>query len=1628
MAEQDTVPAPPVPPDATGVPSGSYELLVGRLHDAGTQLTAKTRELNDARAELFSAAPLALVETDRIHTETVSAATDVVVLGDVALVGFNPEMPPTAPVRQISEVFKLYRPGRTATGWEFAEVDAADPSFFLHDEGFVTDFTELYTYYEKARLLTLSVAGDRLLMIFGIGDSSADIRVLRWRIARGARPQFIDSFGDADVAVAERFDFPWTELGRDHIRDGREPTLDIAGELTMSLHIDAAGAAVQFRTDDAVTGTTLLLSEPVDDASQALNELKAGYAKVGDLVLVRVMPFREDVERFYVFNRVTRQLVRNDPIGENARVLPGEQGIIFPGGYQLSNGDARTFTTEGAAWSFYARHIAPNGEDVLYTYQDPSTGRYLLCGYNIVTKSMANPIAAGGYGIFDDATVICLREAEEPSRVHTVSVYTSPFCSPDRYVPPVAPDSFFGRIGNPELVAVLGDCFALARDVEHADFNPAVFEAFVARTRKLVDTYAWLDEPDALGIGPLLVSIRKTSGDILDELAAVNAARKAAFDAVAEASTAAHDFVADAEMPVDTTEAFIALLTRGRAEQGRLATLRDMRFVELDAVAALTTDVARAYAALADRALEFLAGPDAFAALGADLDAAQAAAEAATTAGAASEAAERIESAGEQVTVLTDVVSNLDSDDAPTKTAVLESLAGLLARRNAAAAVVTGRLESLRSSEHRGQFTAAIGVLGQRAAAAAMAADDPKAVDQAMASIGAEISALESRFGDVTEFAETLADERDRIYAQLTQRRDAIAAEREARLDRIVRSARRSLATISARASALTSREEFDAFFATDPLVARVRAAVDELRAAGETGRADELTVAFDSARAVARRAATDRAELFADDGTVRIGSHRFGVNTAPFDLHLAMGDDGLELRLGGTDLAMAVPAGTFDGLEDAVTQVYPTETPTMSRALHLAFECWHAAVPADPAAVRAHAQAQLGDGYELGVHDADAARILLALDGLLEHPTVRFDGAHRGVAASWFLAQPEESRAGLADQLRSLRALEASASGTGSGTVPGAGADRGTGTGPAGGRPSAGSGSVASLFARRVGGALAELAEEAGVPLDVSQAVTYLVECADDLQVTAPAAQLAGAFTGWARTARLGDVSRFGFATLTRYLCDWSAEHAPGTPVARCTEAALLLASPEGTVTASEGVEPRIRVDGLLSLHPTIQQGALVIDVDEAHGAYVTYRRDQLPRFTAAATTRRSYLDAQRRELALDELRPGQIPNFVRNTLISDVYLPLLGDNFAKQLGMTGAAQGLLMLISPPGYGKTTLVEYVSNLLGFALVKVNGPALGPEVTSLDPAAAPDAAASAELVKLNRAFAMGTNVMLYIDDIQHTSAELLSRFIPLCDATRRIDGVHDGEAATFKLAGKRFVTVMAGNPYTTSGESFQLPDMLTNRADVYNLGDVISGHGDAFASSYLEVAAGSNPTLEPVVAVPGDLDVFVESLRTGVLAEADLSRAFTGTEAGAVQATLGHLSRVRDQLLSVNASYIASASVDDTMRGEPPFLLQGSYRNMAKVAQRVVPRMDDREVDALVLDHYRSEAQTLAGRAAWNIARLEALLHPSVEATAAVDDLRARWQADRDLANPVTQVTASLAGIEDALRGRPQGG
>ena len=379
------------------------------------------------------------------------------------------------------------------------------------------------------------------------------------------------------------------------------------------------------------------------------------------------------------------------------------------------------------------------------------------------------------------------------------------------------------------------------------------------------------------------------------------------------------------------------------------------------------------------------------------------------------------------------------------------------------------------------------------------------------------------------------------------------------------------------------------------------------------------------------------------------------------------------------------------------------------------------------------------------------------------------------------------------------------------------------------------------------------------------------------------------------------------------------------------------------------------------------------------------TFATVDVPRFAAFAQAKETLSRTYEQSLKITEFEPKVLTSFVRNKLINDVYFPLIGNNLAKQIGAAGdnkrtARMGMLLLISPPGYGKTTLMEYLAKTMGLHFVKVNGPTIGHSITSIDPVEAKTSGEREELKKINLAFEMADNVMLYLDDIQHLSAEFLQKFISLADGQRKIDGIFDGESKTYDLRGKRFCIVMAGNPYTESGAKFQIPDMLANRADVYNLGDVIGDTEHLFNLSLIENAAMENIYLAKIAgkSLP-DFYALISYIESGTEQLPDLEGVYLKQEIDDFVAVLRHLVKIRDVVIRVNKNYIQSAAMQDSYRTEPPFKLQGSYRNMNKLVAQVIPLMNSAEINETILAHYEGESQTLTADTESNLLKLKEL-------------------------------------------------
>ncbi|MGH8044043.1 MAG: AAA family ATPase, partial [Stenotrophomonas sp.] len=811
--------------------------------------------------------------------------------------------------------------------------------------------------------------------------------------------------------------------------------------------------------------------------------------------------------------------------------------------------------------------------------------------------------------------------------------------------------------------------------------------------------------------------------------------------------------------------------------------------------------------------------------------------------------------------------------------------------------------------------------------------------------------------------------------------KQALLDERQRKARSVLDAASRILDGLAKRTERFASADELNAFFAGDPLVLKLRELAERLRELRDSVKADDIESRLKGVRDQAVRALRDRSDLFEAGGNVvRLGPrHRFSVNTQPLDLTLLPRGDTLAIHLTGTDFLEPLHDPELAELKPYWQVGLDSESAALYRGEYLAGSVLQAAMEgrdgldlpalqhsaAEPEAldkiVRDFAAPRYREGYERGIHDHDASAILRALLPLQQAAGTLLHAPRARALAMLFWSQQQRDEAVVQWPARQ------------------AGAD-----------------AIAQLFGSRegqqalrdeVGAALAAFAEARQLPFtaaDHHAAAAYL--CAelaagepvfstsryalallDALSKQLQAAGQREVFERALAREQDGLAARWALAgQWLRALCTLPAftDHA-----GYADEAAALLLVQRALRTRASDAVLQVTVDGLLGEHARVVQGRLSLSLDDFMARLQQHASVFVPAFHAYQGVRQRIVARERDALRLSEFKARPLSSFVRNKLINDVYLGVIGDNLAKQMGTVGENKrsdlmGLLMMISPPGYGKTTLMEYVAHRLGLVFMKINGPALGHEVRSIDPAQAPDATSRQELEKLNLALEMGNNTMLYVDDIQHTHPEFLQKFISLCDGTRRIEGVWRGRTRTYDMRGKKFCVVMAGNPYTESGEVFKIPDMLANRADIYNLGDVLGGMEDAFTLSYIENSLTSNPVLAPLATREmADLYLLVERAMGKEVSTNALSHAYSGAEINEIVGTLQRMLRVRDVVYRVNQQYIASAAQDDRYRTEPPFRLQGSYRNMNKLAEKISPVMNDAELQQLISDHYVGEAQ-----------------------------------------------------------------
>ena len=1600
-----------------GVEDGTYQILRARLADRAAELGRRAAELNTRRQEAFGSRPLELAGSARPRTAGEGAVRGVVAVGpEVLLLG-------TSAPGLTEGLLSLH-------GTDGSALDPSAVPGLLDDERFHRDLAELLRYFRGSQLTDLvRTAGGRLLAVFRTGENEGDIRVLRWQLTDsqpegGSRAEYLDNHGERDLPRPPAFELAWTTTGREQHEQGRIRIEGPEGAVSVA----ATGGSLTVR---ALPGGRQLFAEPVDDPLQSLADATVAHAATGPLLLLRIRPYNEAADRYLVVNTRTGTVRRQDSLGLGARLLPAGQGLIFPGGYELADGSHRSFRIGGSDQDtadelrFDAVLSAPNGEDLLYVLRHPGRAQALLLPWNTVRREAAAALHGAGYALLPDGTLALLKPDREPVRTHELQLWRTPFTSAEYAAGQPVGDGPLERIGNADLVRGIADLLDVVRTAAAAanpDAGPAGSADAVAATPALIldacaragDRHYWLADA---GLLQPVAELREAAEQLAAEQARVGALAERAAQALEQAGEQAAALVrrSHGEPPADA-DGWTSLLAELRRAQGRTRTLRELPQLDLSGLEAVEASLAAELAAATDRAFAYFAGPDAFAAqLAAARTAADTAAETATAAEAA-RLAGRLAEQADSLAVVTDLVTGAVTADPGAGTAVLLAIGEVLAAVNRARAVLEARRRALLAEEHSAAHAAESALLAQATTAALAAADTPAGCDDQLARILLRLDGMEARFAEAEDLAAELAVRRTEVQQAFAARRQALLDESAARADRVAASALRALEALRRRLAGLASAEDVHAALAADPMALRVRAAAAELRELDDQVRAQELEDGLTGAAGTAVRTLRDRADLSADGGAgVRLGRHRFAVRREPVELVLQPDGDRLVFAVTGTayrrtadpaDPAASPELSALSALSagrEFWTQPLVSESPGLYRGEYLAAGLLERATDEPPLVqARRAAEPAYDEGYERGVHDQDAALILGALlrlragAGLLAYPAE----VRAAAQLFWAYGASEPARSGWQRRARSL-ALARSTFG-----------------------PAAGLSAVADLAAE-LSQAVAGFTAAAGLPPAPPAGGYLLAELADPNQGFAgglAARQLTDAFRLTsaapalaADLAALADdlPARHQLATawLSSYAAAADAHGDPATdrdPAADgdpatdresdadgLPEAVARLCAPE--LPRYELAAPLSEtVEGLLGTHPRLRDGRLTVRIDRLPDRARAFREQRAPAFRAFQRQRAEVLVAERTRLRLDDYRPRPLAGFVRNQLIDQVYLPLIGDNLAKQLGSVGGGadrSGLLLLLSPPGYGKTTLLEYVADRLGLLMVRVDGPALGSGTTSLDPGRAPDAAARREVEKIVFALEAGSNVLLHLDDIQHVSAQLLEKFIPLGDAQRRIEAVADGRARSFDLRGRRFAVCLAGNPYTGGGQRFALPDMLANRADVWNLGEMATERQDLFALSFLENALAANPVLAPLAgSEPAQLRLLVALADRDPAAQADqLARPVPDLER--VLATLARLRRVQRTVLAVNRAYVASAAQAEADRVEPPFLLQGSYRTMARLAARVDPVLNEAELEALLDEYYLAEAQALGGAAEASLLKLAQLRGRATPAQTA------RWRA-----------------------------
>jgi hypothetical protein len=1540
--------------------SGTYEIIRKRLEEQRLDLLERLGKLNGARKEIFNSTGFQLVANQRITTVNSGVARGLIAFGDLTIFGYNVHFGLRENIT-LSDVFSIYK----FTGDHFHP----EPLTLIDDENFITDFSNLYRYYRDSIFAKFVKTDVHLYMIFQTSKNPDDRKAFKWFI-RDEKLEYVDDRSIHEVNKPPQHGFDWIKTDLGNRRLGVHPHISILDKI----FIEAINGDITFKVENNTDTGKGIYSEPVLHKDQQLDDAEYHYADLGNLIPIKVKPYGEPF-RAYIFNIRTKQVLPIDSLVDAGVLLPDNQGIIFPKGYYLQNGEHKIFDLQIFGLDFSRSVASPNGEDFLFVFYQKQTNTYVLMSYNMIAQQVETPIVCNGFTIFSDGMLVYFKSENEAVRHHQVQIWQTPYTFALQENTAMSNNVLY-KIGNKDIVSAMSESQEVIQLLQKEDTYEDLYEDIYKRSNDIVDSYFWLKDAGTFDLATPLIQIANIANTAIDEYAKVQAQRQHAKDNLVAVQKRVEQLVIDIKgATITSLDQLVHLLAATRSMQGAVIDLQNVRYIDIAAVDAMKETLAQYNNSLSQDTVVFLLKDEALAPYEARVMELKRSAGSVTRVIEAQPVEQSIKDISTGLEMLIDILNSLKIDDTTQTTRIVEKISLIFASLNEVKAELVRTTTALKAQESTGQFYAQLTLLDQTIVNFLDLSTTPEKCEEYFTKVGIQVEELESKFADFDQFISKIADKRDEVIKAFNSKKELLIAQLNKRTTALEQIGLRVLKNIENKAQSFNNKENIYAFFSTDLMVEKVRNLANELRELGDVAKAENMANLVKVAQETALRNLKDKADLFVEGkNVIALGSYKFVVNKQVLDLTIVRKSDKLYLHLLGTSFYKQVSAESLYQHRAIWEQDLVSENTEIYRSEYLAYQTYleslqHHEPWSSESFINDRTERDYAAAYLKGVHNTDAALIYQGLKKLQQELGIlRFSPAVRVAAQLFWFGLEENTRNKLQQLITAAYSIQES--------FP------------------------HSKRAKFIGRELSSRIVQSQInyeSVDVDDIAQYLYSEFSGgkfFTCSQQAIHLKKAFDEHLLAQRrsaffLQEVNNTDYDTAERFhiIQSWlhaflETRHGDAEKLYIDETSCMLLFKDHAY--HERAAADSIEITGLKGTHSVIHgEGKYTLNFHHFIRKMRRYFDEIVPAFTSFNLAKEEMVKAYRQHLKISELEPKVLSSFVRNRLINEVYFPLIGANLAKQIGTAGddkrtARMGMLLLVSPPGYGKTTLMEYLAKTMGLHFVKINGPTIGHSITSIDPEEATNSSARAEINKINLSFEMADNVMLYLDDIQHCSPEFLQKFISLADGQRKMDGIFDGENKTYDLRGKRFCVVMAGNPYTESGEQFKIPDMLANRADVYNLGDVIGSSDYLFRLSLLENSVAENRYLQRISNRSFDdlykLISYVEN-RSDLLPE--LEGNYNQQEIDDAVAVLRNVMRIRDVVMLVNQQYIASAAMKDAYRTEPAFKLQGSYRNMNKMVGKVVPLMNPEEVNTLILSHYDGESQTLTSDSEANLLKLK---------------------------------------------------